>query len=117
MTKPIARHCYTCGALKPPSHFSKTQSSCKECIRAKNRRRKYGLTDELFREMLSKQDSRCAICYDYLDDMRQPHIDHDHDTMQVRGILCRHCNLMLGHARDNPQNLIKALTYLRKYGR
>jgi uncharacterized CHY-type Zn-finger protein len=109
--------CPTCGERKPRADYAKKAASCKVCRRAYDRRRKYGVTDELFRTMMSKQDNRCGICLDHLDDVRKPFIDHDHQTLQTRGILCSHCNSMLGFARDNPINLIRALHYLKKYGR
>jgi len=36
-------------------------------------------------------------------------VDHVHDnTQRVRGLLCNHCNLAIGHARDNPE-ILRAL--------
>jgi len=56
---------------------------------------------------------RCRICGDALAETRRDrHIDHDHATGKVRGILCPSCNLMLGFARDNPSILIAAAGYL-----
>lgn len=40
------------------------------------------------------------------------HIDHDHDTGVVRGLLCNLCNLLLGHARDQQDVLRAAIEYL-----
>lgn len=42
-------------------------------------------------------------------------IDHDHHTNKVRGLLCHNCNLMLGHAKDNPLILELTIKYLEKY--
>lgn len=39
-------------------------------------------------------------------------IDHDHNTNAVRGYLCAHCNLVLGHADDDPERLLLAAQYL-----
>lgn len=53
----------------------------------------------------------CAIC------SRAPrarlHIDHNHKTKQYRGLLCDNCNLGLGHFKDSPALLAKAIEYLR----
>lgn len=79
---------------------------------ARARRKLYGLTPEAFEEMLSAQNNLCSICHDPFNE-KGPHVDHDHTTGAVRGLLCGHCNLMLGHARDNVETLTRAIEYLR----
>jgi Recombination endonuclease VII len=61
--------------------------------------------------MIHKQQSRCAICGTRL---VSPHIDHDHATGTVRGILCPPCNHGLGHFRDSVINLRRAIKYLKR---
>jgi hypothetical protein len=41
-------------------------------------------------------------------------IDHDHITNEVRGLLCRDCNVMLGLVKDNTETLKNAIQYLQK---
>lgn len=41
--------------------------------------------------------------------------DHDHVTGKTRGRLCHNCNLVLGHAKDNPKILRDAADYLERY--
>lgn len=77
-------------------------------------RRKYGLTTEQWGQMFIAQGSACAICRTPDNGGRRWHTDHCHNTKKVRGILCQHCNLMLGHARDNPRTLELAVDYLHK---
>jgi len=61
--------------------------------------------------------SHCPICGDKLTlEKRGTHIDHVHGTTEIRGILCRECNIMLGKARDNPFILIAAAMYLNSNG-
>jgi hypothetical protein len=69
----------------------------------------YGLTPEQYGAMLGQQDGRCAICTQA---MAEPHIDHDHNTGRVRGLLCAKCNLGLGHFEDDAARMARAITYL-----
>lgn len=69
---------------------------------------KYGLTPQQFEEIFKKQEGRCAIC-------RRAtllHIDHNHKTGKVRGLLCYTCNSALGCVNDDPSLLSKAIDYL-----
>jgi hypothetical protein len=77
----------------------------------------FGLTIEQYAMMSVKQNGVCAICG------RPPlregkecclDVDHDHATGQIRGLLCKGCNLMLGNAQDNPGILRKAAEYLER---
>lgn len=58
---------------------------------------------------LEKQRFRCPICKERL---TSPHVDHDHKTGQVRGLLCARCNFAVGHFRDSIENLQNAIVYL-----
>lgn len=70
----------------------------------------YGLSPEQYDSLLSRQRNACAICQAIFVDT--PNVDHDHDTGVVRGLLCSHCNRMLGMARDNSVVLRAAASYL-----
>ncbi len=41
-------------------------------------------------------------------------VDHDHETGKVRGLLCHHCNVALGHLQDDPNTIKALLDYLCK---
>ena len=58
----------------------------------------------------------CAICgaNPLIDSKVVLHIDHDHKTGKVRGILCNSCNLALGHLRDDPIIIAEMLRYILK---
>ncbi len=71
----------------------------------------YGLLPDEFYSLLISQQGRCAICNDPL--YPGPHIDHDHTTGAVRGLLCRLCNKGIGLLRDDPRIIEAALSYLR----
>lgn len=79
-----------------------------------NLMKKHGLTLATWDEIFESQGRACAIC-------RAPkpgpktkiwHTDHDHVTGRVRGILCLHCNRLLGAARDSADTLLSAIRYL-----
>lgn len=73
--------------------------------------RKYGVTQAAYDQMLAAQDYRCAVCRKTQE--RAFDVDHDHETGDVRGLLCTSCNRMIGHAGDNADNLEAAAAYLR----
>ncbi len=75
-------------------------------------KRKYGLTVEQYDEMLEGQGGGCAICGRPPRDDIALHVDHDHETGVIRGLLCFTCNNALGDLNDDPERLYKAATYL-----
>lgn len=81
--------------------------------RRSNFRWKYGITLEQRDQMLADQDGKCAICRtDSPPTVSGWHVDHCHAANEVRGILCQHCNNMLGMAKDNIAILERAIAYL-----
>jgi hypothetical protein len=75
----------------------------------------YGISEEQYLAMLEAQDGRCAICRGD-GQGRRLGVDHDHDTGQVRGLLCGPCNSALGMLREDPAIFAAALTYLEGGG-
>lgn len=80
---------------------------------ALSRLKLYGLTAFAVEALLVTQHGGCAICRTPLSDAGA-HVDHDHATGRVRGILCGGCNIGLGHFRDDPEKLVAAAEYLRR---
>ena len=74
----------------------------------------YGLTEQSFADLLYEQGYVCAICRSAEWGRRGPHIDHDHTTDKVRGLLCSICNLAIGMLGDDAPSLFRAFDYLRK---
>lgn len=81
-------------------------------------RKKYGIDDSQYLELLHKQDRACAICGAWTMDGRWGvlSVDHDHATGQVRGLLCFNCNKKLGILEDI-DFVRKARKYLAKHKR
>lgn len=73
---------------------------------------RYGITEERYRELVAEQGGTCAICKE---PSGQLHIDHDHVTGRVRGLLCGTCNRGLGMFKDDADNLRSAITYLSEH--
>lgn len=82
-----------------------------EQIRNGKIKAKYGITLDDVSLMKAKQGYCCAICFDSLN---PPYIDHNHRSGKIRGLLCRVCNVGLGHFRDSKALLHNAITYLAK---
>lgn len=118
--------------MKPDSEFSLNgyngnfKNRCKECLRqyskewrinnrdyalAYDRQTKYGLSETEFQTLFLIQCGKCAICSELL---IKPHIDHDHETGRVRGLLCESCNWGIGHLKDSLDILSNAVSYLKE---
>jgi hypothetical protein len=82
--------------------------------RAYFRKRNYGITQEEFLALLSKQNNSCAICKIAFGDST-PQVDHNHKTNKVRGLLCSPCNCGLGNFKEQVDYLQAATTYLNEY--
>jgi len=82
--------------------------------RRRDLKRKYGMTLEDWDELFESQNRSCKICgTDSPGGKGFWHVDHDHTTNEVRGILCNGCNTGLGHFKDSLENLKKAQEYLK----
>lgn len=80
-------------------------------------RRLFGITPDMYAQMLEAQGGVCAICKSESTGTYRAKrfcVDHDHKTRKVRGLLCSKCNMLLGFARDNVQFLATAIEYLAK---
>ena len=82
---------------------------------AESRFKKYGVTPERFQQLLAIQSHACGICHGQFRNQNDAYVDHDHSTQEVRGLLCHHCNFLLGNARDSLLVLQAACGYL-EYG-
>lgn len=78
-------------------------------------KRNYGLSEEEYDAMLVSQGGVCAICgTDSPIGKGGLHIDHDHVTGKVRGLLCQRCNIGVGFLGDSEEIITKTLGYLRR---
>lgn len=72
----------------------------------------YGITTAMYDAILEYQGGGCALCGARAKSRRLP-VDHDHETDEVRGILCAGCNTGLGKLGDTEAGLLRALAYVR----
>jgi nitrate/TMAO reductase-like tetraheme cytochrome c subunit len=74
----------------------------------------YKITENEYLTMLVLQNSQCAICKkDFV--QGEACIDHNHNTGEARGLLCKNCNKGLGFLQDDAKVLSKAVDYLESY--
>jgi hypothetical protein len=91
---------------------------CKVCKRDGQIKATYGITGAQYDELFESQNGCCAICDEQASQLprKRLFVDHCHTTGEVRGLLCQHCNFVLGHARDNQDVLLNAIQYLKDKG-
>lgn len=80
----------------------------KDAIRDRGLRYLYGISMEEFEKLAKRQAWRCAIC----EQKKKLSVDHDHQTGEIRGLLCASCNCGLGYFQDDPGLLASASSYL-----
>ena len=104
-------YCKPCAKLKRKEWISKEQR------RAYGIKYAYGLSKAEYNDLLEEQRHSCAVCCTNEPGGRTNtwHVDHNHTTKAVRGLLCAKCNLLLGHADENVEVLYRAVEYIRKH--
>ena len=116
------RACVKCGEWKLMTEYFKSKTTvdgyagyCKSCskeqVRNTNYIRKFGITLEEYNQIFAEQEGKCGICSKHQLD-KNLSVDHDHDTGEVRGLLCQPCNLGLGKLGDNIESIENTLRYL-----
>ncbi len=125
-----SKWCPDCAQIKPADDFPRTRANsvtglhtyCKPCHNVRGKlskekvggsrtyhlKRRYGITAADADAMHAEQDGLCAICRV----APAAHVDHDHATGKVRGLLCFNCNGGLGQFKDRIDVLESAVAYL-----
>ena len=84
-----------------------------EKIKSHQLKCRYGLSYEEWLQMWENQDSKCAICGDLFIKPSDAYVDHNHKTGEIRGLLCKRCNLSIGLFDDDSELMKKAMEYCR----
>lgn len=111
----MPKTCGDCHDVKPLTDFANKgkHTYCRDCMRKRNRKAKYSLDTPNLLALLSSQQHKCAICEITLTESTC-HVDHDHNTGLIRGLLCRACNTGLGLYGDSTDRLSRAISYLER---
>lgn len=133
--------CTACGRVQPLDNYHRNSSSpdgrysmCKECknearrchydnnpeyyqaywqstARYEQTLRRYGIDKQDYEMLLAKQGGVCAICKSPPPEKSPLHVDHDHQTGDVRGLLCGKCNRMLIYCGDTLDGFLRIAEY------
>ncbi len=114
----IQKNCVACGDMFSVSGKAKAQKYCgRVCQRVHIR---FGIDEYKLEDLLLRSDYKCAICGNPETNIDKRTgkvyelcIDHDHQTGEVRGVLCCSCNAAIGYFKDNIEIMQKATEYLQ----
>jgi hypothetical protein len=118
--------CNRCQERKPVGEFPALLGGkyhCRSCLNEANhvqQLRRMKCSPAQFQALLQAQNGKCAICgathghRSCRGEVCRLAVDHDHQTGEVRGLLCNNCNRGLGRFKESVQNLEAALRYLKR---
>lgn len=111
---PTRALCYTCYINKR-----------KLTRRADTLRQRYGITEEYYGKLFSRQNGCCAICKNpetskhqngKIKNLAVDHLDMDDGSKLIRGLLCKSCNQAIGLLKENPTIALNAAAYVALRG-
>lgn len=87
----------------------------KDRWRNANYTRNFGITLTQYNELFMAQNGCCDACGRHQTELsKRLAVDHNHETLEIRGLLCQSCNRCLGYAADSIERLNNLITYLNK---
>ena len=128
------KKCAKCQETKPKTEYHKNSTTedgltnyCKPCKNDYNKRyrgnrphvdrmRKYGVCEQQWDIMMKRCGGKCELCGGDNGPKKSLCVDHNHETGEVRGLLCSNCNQGLGYLKDSAELIKKAATYLEERG-
>lgn len=117
----LRSYCRECQKEKRKTYTIQNPTKIKEQYEKWNKKygrsyrleKKYGWTIEAKEALLKVQSWKCGICTNPIN-LTNGHLDHDHRTGKVRGVLCQACNKGLGFFKDNEKSLYFAAEYVSR---
>jgi recombination endonuclease VII len=98
------KHCYRCEIVVKREQQERSHDAYVS--------RTYGIPLGSYRLLYEAQGGVCYICRRSKGTTKRLAVDHDHRTGRVRGLICKPCNWLLGHSRDDPEMFTRAREYL-----
>lgn len=118
----LRTECKRCHSAIGKSNYIKNKKRIDKKILQGHLRRSYGISLDNWNELFVRQNGVCAICKKpetrFSNKSRTTQrlcVDHDHNTNQVRGLLCHRCNSTIGLMEENTDRLSGILEYLNKW--
>ncbi len=89
----------------------------KELYKERHLQKTYGMSIQDLLDLMDEQDNKCAVCLRDFEELnpKNIHIDHCHNSEEIRGVLCNNCNMALGLLKDDTKVLQAAISYLEKH--
>jgi len=136
-SKPLSRFANNGNGYTYKDGKSRYKAVCKDCLTAYQRewkrnnpqrakridrayriKVKYGITRDEYAALLKSQNGTCALCGAERASSRNENlnIDHNHETGQIRGLLCTRCNTVIGLVNEDISLLSKMVEYLKEQG-
>lgn len=110
----LRSQCRKCEISYQRQHRKDNPDLYKERDRASKLKGNYNITSTEYNSLLVKQDGKCVICGAHYTKLNKGLvIDHNHNTNEIRGLLCSNCNCVLGLVYDNIDILKEMIKYLR----
>jgi hypothetical protein len=111
-TDSVQTKCKKCWNKDRENRRKRDPEKYKSNLRNRKLKQKFGITLDIYNDMFNKQKGLCFICQQNTDNFHKIGVDHNHETGQVRKLLCSQCNTGIGHAKEDYNILLKMIWYL-----
>lgn len=107
--------CKSCHSIRATKYYFSHKEHHRKASRRYSLKVEYGMSLEEYEARSQEQKFLCKICGKPQSKERGLAVDHDHQTGEVRGLLCNTCNSALGGFQDDVDLLKRAINYLELY--